>query len=139
MANTPLRSLPKLTAQVLLHLGGGAGAIHDNHQLFTAKQLQDGLRLGVIILQARVYGFGSVVGAGDQHCATDIAGVGHRGSVEDQVVIQATFRAEPAVEDALLNHGIGNLDQQHGVDIVTLQKKRRLRRALRGKPSRMKP
>ena len=44
MANTPLRSLSKLTAQVLLHLGGGGGAIHDNHQLFTAKQLQDGLR-----------------------------------------------------------------------------------------------
>ena len=66
MANTPLRSLSKPTAQVLLHLGGGAGAIHDNHQLFTAKQLQDGLRFGVIILQARVYGFGRIVGAGDQ-------------------------------------------------------------------------
>ena len=50
----------------------------------------------------------------------------HGGSVEDQVVIQATCRAEPAVEDAFLHDSVGDLDQQHGVDIVTLQKKRRL-------------
>jgi hypothetical protein len=30
-ARIPLRFLPKLTAQVRLHLGDGACAIHDNH------------------------------------------------------------------------------------------------------------
>jgi hypothetical protein len=111
VANTPVRFLRKLTAQVLLHLGRGAGAINGHHQLFPAKQLQDGLRFGMTILQACLYGFRCVVGAGDQHGATNIAGVGHCGSVEDQVVMQATCRAEPAVEDARLNHGIGDLDQ----------------------------
>ena len=42
----------KSTTKVLLHFGGRASAIDDNDQLLTAKQLQDGLRLGVIILQA---------------------------------------------------------------------------------------
>jgi len=116
----------KLTAQILVHLGCGSGSVNRDNQLFSAKQLQDRFRLGVIILQARLDGFWCVVGSGNQRCATDIAPVGQCRSVEDQVVIHATLQAEAAVEDALLNHCIGYLNQKHSVDIVTLQKERRL-------------
>jgi hypothetical protein len=44
------RFLHELMAKVLLYFGGGASAIHDNYQFFSAKQLQNGLCLGVIIL-----------------------------------------------------------------------------------------
>ena len=46
--------------------------------------------------------------------------------MEDQVVIQAASRAEPAIEDAIENDCIGHIDQQDGVDIVTLEEERRL-------------
>jgi hypothetical protein len=74
----------------------------------------------------RLHGFRRVVASGDQRCATDIARVGHCRAVEDQVVIHITLQAQAAVEDALLNHCIGYLNQKHSVDIVALQKERRL-------------
>ena len=51
MAHSSLRSFSELVAWILLHFGDGLGAVHRNYQLFSAEQLQDRLRLGVIILQ----------------------------------------------------------------------------------------
>ena len=46
-----------------MYFGGRAGTINDNDQFLPAKQLQYGARFAVIILQARLYGFGCVIGS----------------------------------------------------------------------------
>src|SRR5262249_38653701 len=74
----------------------------------------------------RADGVGGVIGTGDEWPAAHVAGIRSRRAMEDQVVIEPAFGAQPPSHDAVEHHPIGNIDVDHRIDVITFQKKGRL-------------
>jgi hypothetical protein len=81
----------------------------------------------MVVAQAGADRLGGVVGSRDQLAAAHVTHARHRRAVGDEVVVQAAARAEATAEDALLHHPVGNVEDDHRVEVVGLQEEPGLR------------
>src|SRR4029450_3673806 len=93
---------------------------HDD-QFFLAEELDDRLRLLVIVPEAGIHRSVVVIRPQRQPAAADITYPLAGRTVEHQIVVEAARSAESPRLDALAHHAIRHVDQQDRVDVVALK------------------
>jgi len=142
-SNTAAKCLrPDLIAKLVRiasYTSGTLGrGVDGGHVLLALKDLDHRTGLGVIRGQPDGQGLGIVVRPGQQSTLADIANVIDRRPMRNQVVVEATLRADPPGEHPPMHFGVIEVEVDDTVDVIDSRKNSACR-ALRGNPSMMKP
>src|SRR5690242_17760022 len=95
--------------------------VHGVDVLLAPEDLQDGVRLVVIVPQPDRERLLGVIFAGDQLSAAHVAPAGDLRAVGDQVVIQPAAAAQPAVQNPAADLAVRQVKLDDAVDVVALQ------------------